>query len=250
MDWQDDGQGVVYPRVCGGSLCRPTKSGWNRGLSPRVRGKLIGGQEGSIGVGSIPACAGEARVGGNSHRQPPVYPRVCGGSLMRRSSITRKPGLSPRVRGKPNGLSGPNPAIRSIPACAGEARPCTGGSSSAWVYPRVCGGSFYAVRVNLGRAGLSPRVRGKLPPAPPGQSAPGSIPACAGEAKAGPLNETSPMVYPRVCGGSLGVLQCANPALGLSPRVRGKPTPAPSASRWTRSIPACAGEALPFAIPG
>ena len=50
---------AVYPRVCGGTqnaqnaLLRP------EGLSPRVRGNLAeaGGQV--VGIGSIPACAGE-----------------------------------------------------------------------------------------------------------------------------------------------------------------------------------------------
>ncbi len=72
--------GTVYPRVCGGActsrcLCTPT-----RGLSPRVRGSL-----GAIGSlerepRSIPACAGEPKLGKHGARSHRVYPRVCGGA--------------------------------------------------------------------------------------------------------------------------------------------------------------------------
>ena len=54
----------------------------------------------------------------------------------------------------------------------------------------------------LGKAGLSPRVRGK-----PDRDARlvrcrGSIPACAGEAEGYQTNPATLEVYPRVCGGS------------------------------------------------
>ena len=51
-------------------------------------------------------------------------------------------------------------------------------------------------------------------------------------------------VYPRVCGGSTAARLRVRPAAGLSPRVRGKPAALPVAVIITRSIPACAGEAL------
>ena len=54
-------------------------------------------------------------------------------------------GLSPRVRGK---LKGMHPCLkddRSIPACAGEAAALFSLSSSTAVYPRVCGGSRWAM---------------------------------------------------------------------------------------------------------
>ena len=49
-------------------------------------------------------------------------------------------------------------------------------------------------------------------------------------------------VYPRVCGGNRRVCQAAREQVGLSPRVRGKPTTPILPSCPPRSIPACAGE--------
>ena len=53
----------------------------NRGLSPRVRGKhrVVHPVKGNLG--SIPACAGEARKRETHDRAASVYPRVCGGSM-------------------------------------------------------------------------------------------------------------------------------------------------------------------------
>ena len=52
-----------------------------------------------------------------------------------------------------------------------------------------------------------------------------------------------PTVYPRVCGGSGPFQSVRDGALGLSPRVRGKPYQRSFRNRHSRSIPACAGEA-------
>ena len=51
------------------------------GLSPRVRGKPRVDGDNLRYEGSIPACAGEAVVGGKAHHNGGVYPRVCGGSI-------------------------------------------------------------------------------------------------------------------------------------------------------------------------
>ena len=192
----------VYPRVCGGSLVvQRTRAGY-AGLSPRVRGKPTRGDRPCGGHRSIPACAGEALLGGMAHDAQRVYPRVCGGSPLPGARNSRRAGLSPRVRGKPGSSTRKCRRRRSIPACAGEATPTARCRPPATVYPRVCGGSPLRVGVALLVSGLSPRVRGKpagrrRPPA-----IPGSIPACAGEALSERPPTPSPAVYPRVCGGS------------------------------------------------
>ena len=72
----------------------------------------------------------------------------------------------------------------------------------------------------------------------------GSIPACAGEAcRKGWCMRFLP-VYPRVCGGSQASARWRMCRRGLSPRVRGKPLIFGVLITITRSIPACAGEAL------
>ena len=112
---------AVYPRVCGGSDDAPVWTDLQSGLSPRVRGKLVGLLGGGGQVGSIPACAGEASLAAVVGRRLGVYPRVCGGS--RPDGRQRRPhqGLSPRVRGKRIAVKLSHPRPRSIPACAGEA---------------------------------------------------------------------------------------------------------------------------------
>ena len=70
-------------------------------------------------------------------------------------------------------------AMRSISACAEvpQHHACT--SRCAWVYLRVCGGTFFeAFFVKVGE-GLSPRVRRYLPPCGSARQATGSISACA-----------------------------------------------------------------------
>ena len=69
------------------------------GLSPRVRGNrplaiVIG-----AGHRSIPACAGEPVSHGVCNPVLPVYPRVCGGTVVETRSSPVFQGLSPRVRG-------------------------------------------------------------------------------------------------------------------------------------------------------
>ena len=54
-------RGSVYPRACGGTHAGCGAGDHHAGLSPRVRGNLGGGAEGSAPAGSIPARAGEPR---------------------------------------------------------------------------------------------------------------------------------------------------------------------------------------------
>ena len=91
----------VYPRVCGGTggLCDLCPAG--RGLSPRVRGNHPQQQNPWIGVGSIPACAGEPLLQVLIVHQYWVYPRVCGGTDTLSRQRKTPAGLSPRVRGNP-----------------------------------------------------------------------------------------------------------------------------------------------------
>ena len=52
---------TVYPRVCGGTRDKLLRGLSVAGLSPRVRGNLIGALVLGVGTGSIPACAWEPR---------------------------------------------------------------------------------------------------------------------------------------------------------------------------------------------
>ena len=91
--------GRVYPRVCGGTAGWQSRARWWQGLSPRVRGNQTGLFRTYDSTGSIPACAGEPRGGGQIGGVGRVYPRVCGGTSGGVGIAGGGQGLSPRVRG-------------------------------------------------------------------------------------------------------------------------------------------------------
>ena len=198
-----------------------------------------------IAVRSIPACAGETYEEVVVEPVAAVYPRVCGGNLMKQYGDITTAGLSPRVRGKRPDPPAASSTRGSIPACAGETTASTFLSSSSTVYPRVCGGNGRLSSIRRRRIGLSPRVRGKRHLMVVAIKGDRSIPACAGETRRQPCPPARQTVYPRVCGGNAYHSNVSPAEAGLSPRVRGKP-PRPRRHRVNvGSIPACAGETSP-----
>ena len=195
--------------------------------------------------GSIPASAGEPSVPRFPNPRNRVYPRECGGTCMRLIAPASPSGLSPRVRGNRERFGAFYAMSGSIPASAGE--PASGFASSAvaGVYPRECGGTLSEVWAVLECPGLSPRVRGNLIPWAIDGVSGGSIPASAGEPCSHRIAGLSIRVYPRECGGTLGVALRGLSSAGLSPRVRGNPIEAPPSPKSPGSIPASAGEPPP-----
>ena len=173
----------------------------DRGSSPRVRG--------------TPCPRTRPRTA------RPVHPRVCGELGGQTDEADIAGGSSPRVRGTLPRPEQQPPAVRFIPACAGN--------------------SFDGCAVVHGRTGSSPRVRGT----PHTRGAQGElrrfIPACAGNSRASPCAFTSWSVHPRVCGELRWRPGCPAAPAGSSPRVRGTPAADRKASPSNRFIPACAG---------
>ena len=193
-------------------------------------------------LGSIPACAGEPAPPVFFDADLRVYPRVCGGTPCVGGIHRSGGGLSPRVRGNllhAFYVGGPG---RSIPACAGEPAGCAAPPDSAWVYPRVCGGTHHFGRSTTPTKGLSPRVRGNPFDGIGITGQEWSIPACAGEPSRPPASPVPARVYPRVCGGTPTRLPTPATVPGLSPRVRGNRPHGQKGLLPDRSIPACAGE--------
>ena len=216
----------VYPRVCGGTRPALHRRRPTHGLSPRVRGNLVGFDFGGDVAGSIPACAGEPCGCGCGCLRCGVYPRVCGGTSRPPIYSYHPEGLSPRVRGNLPSSTDATTSCGSIPACAGEPGGRSAGLLTLAVYPRVCGGTHLPRGNRDPRQGLSPRVRGNPEGRVDSDTMSGSIPACAGE--------------------PAGRQAARRAQEGLSPRVRGNPgRPADTPGRW-RSIPACAGEPAEF----
>ena len=106
----------------------------------------------------------------------------------------------------------------------------------------MCGGTGRSDLPLPGMPGLSPRVRGNPAQESLEIAADRSIPACAGEPFRLTLGGTVDKVYPRVCGGTDGIVRGGGGGGGLSPRVRGNLPVSLVLSDSVRSIPACAGE--------
>ena len=171
-----------------------------------------------------------------------VYPHSCGGNAACARPNATTWGLSPPVRGKLAEALGVDIRTGSIPARAGETLAELLRRSPLRVYPRPCGGNVVPRQLVAEHCGLSPPVRGKHRGQQRRRGVRGSIPARAGETCYGLGAGRFEMVYPRPCGGNLGVLADRVYSRGLSPPVRGKLVTA-----WVRvvlrwSIPARAGE--------
>ena len=215
------GANEVYPRVCGGTYDSLTCDHCGVGLSPRVRGNPYLPCPKCKVTRSIPACAGEPVRKRNCAGRQRVYPRVCGGTYDKGTPPVIAAGLSPRVRGNHHRQPRRRAAEGSIPACAGEPRRAGTAGLTAWVYPRVCGGTRHPAVGAVNGHGLSPRVRGNHHRQPRRRAAEGSIPACAGEPRRAGTAGLTEWVYPRVCGGTIAIWLFVNNQGGLSPRVRG-----------------------------
>ena len=96
--------------------------------------------------------------------------------------------------------------------------------------------------------GLSPRMRGNHPTLRPTTRYHGSIPAHAGEPRAGAETPVWGGVYPRACGGTSTCDRLNVPSTGLSPRMRGNHYHEMLRYYAQGSIPAHAGE--PTTNPG
>ena len=150
----------AYPRVCGATVrrvswCQPA---W--GLSPRVRGNPCCGLYQALGVGPIPACAGQPWQSWSVYCAPRAYPRVCGATGCWYSIRSVDRGLSPRVRGNLAQLMQRGGVVGPIPACAGQPSMMAMRSCGATAYPRVCGATGFLNDEVANMLGLSPRVRG------------------------------------------------------------------------------------------
>ena len=212
------------------------------GLSPRLRGNLVIVGLVVVGLGSIPAPAGEpggilSRIGNLA-----VYPRACGGTMLVCMCAGMMLGLSPRLRGNPVRAVDMPLGQRSIPAPAGEPKLKTFSMYSTTVYPRACGGTRQHGQAERLFHGLSPRLRGNRLLHRVEHDGQRSIPAPAGEPWPGLRQRRRAEVYPRACGGTFSRKPHSSLSEGLSPRLRGNLYLRARVPEPGRSIPAPAGE--------
>ena len=90
----------AYPRGRGGNLAPTIVDRLVTGLSPRSRGKHVDGRGSDRAARPIPAVAGETAAHGFVGMHDGAYPRGRGGNNGLPDNTSRRPGLSPRSRGK------------------------------------------------------------------------------------------------------------------------------------------------------
>ena len=105
----------------------------------------------------------------------------------------------------------------------------------------MCGEQETILSVPSDRVGSSPRVRGTGNNDHRRVSAPGIIPACAGNSCLGVAMWLSMRDHPRVCGEQPTTAETHRSTEGSSPRVRGTGTAAREPGSAVGIIPACAG---------
>ena len=115
-------RGRVYPRASGGTSQGREDAGVAPGVSPRERGNLPMRLAATLGIGCIPARAGEPPAGRLLDVAERVYPRASGGTEDNTKMIRDPQGVSPRERGNPVRGPGLHALQRCIPARAGEPR--------------------------------------------------------------------------------------------------------------------------------
>ncbi len=111
----------VDPRMRGGGFNFHNQTRPEKGRSPHARGRLMALFIANPVVGSIPACAGEARQDRRRDTKGEVDPRMRGGGQLCKDRDIDNEGRSPPARGRPYGCPAVLSGVRSIPACAGEA---------------------------------------------------------------------------------------------------------------------------------
>ena len=130
----------VDPRMRGGGSSPAPAPRARRGRSPHARGRRFRVARGARELGSIPACAGEARIRRRRRGRERVDPRMRGGGSTDTRQGGDSAGRSPHARGRRGRGRDRNACPRSIPACAGEAWRVRSGLRCSRVDPRMRGG--------------------------------------------------------------------------------------------------------------
>ncbi|MFW5397406.1 MAG: hypothetical protein XXXNARYT_003134 [Candidatus Accumulibacter regalis] len=191
----------------------------------------------------IPAPAGNAPLKSREKYPPAVHPRACGERVSGAEVAHKSAGSSPRLRGTRCRQGDAEPVLRFIPAPAGNAVSPSCGRIISAVHPRACGERCWKMRVVSPVGGSSPRLRGTLKGSSDHRRRSRFIPAPAGNALRvfSPYGEVT--VHPRACGERKSSARRARALTGSSPRLRGTRLPVICRHRFTRFIPAPAGNA-------
>ena len=150
----------AYPRSRGATTPRSSRSAARSGLSPLTRGNRGALREHLVGVGPIPAHAGQPPPSTMRREEFRAYPRSRGATDAASSQTAVGPGLSPLTRGNPSQPPWPRALRGPIPAHAGQPQAWRSAPHWSRAYPRSRGATLRVVRGRVAVQGLSPLTRG------------------------------------------------------------------------------------------
>ena len=214
------------------------------GSSPRVRGKRASLARIPAPIRLIPACTGKTNPTDNRNRASRAHPRVCGENGKAQKQTDASDGSSPRMRGKLKLCAKRCCQFGLIPAHAGKTVVALSSRLQRWAHPRACGEDVdYRPRPRP-ELGSSPRMRGKLSSTDAFFRFSRLIPAHAGKTHGNARASAGSAAHPRACGENAAALPAAEPRLGSSPRMRGKPMFLATWLMLIGLIPAHAGKTI------
>ncbi len=211
------------------------------GLSPLARGTPVFAGDDLWQARFIPARAGNTSDLYSLPLALPVYPRSRGEHQRPLFPPAGAPGLSPLARGTRQALRLALPALRFIPARAGNTPQTCTSQRRPTVYPRSRGEHQAGFDEREIEAGLSPLARGTRHRQLCCCSSSRFIPARAGNTEARRKFRIGEPVYPRSRGEHTGTSPASAFAHGLSPLARGTLPTASVRTLKKRFIPARAG---------
>ena len=214
------------------------------GSSPRGRGKQRRLFRAPLPRRLIPARAGKTDAANDEGVCWPAHPRAGGENVKVRVLTPYEGGSSPRGRGKQKADAEALKQFRLIPARAGKTRSTPTDPWSCQAHPRAGGENYERKTGQPITAGSSPRGRGKPDEGTLCVVSVRLIPARAGKTKRATRRAQPLRAHPRAGGENLAEQGWDVPALGSSPRGRGKPPRRLDRRHEGGLIPARAGKTL------
>ena len=194
-----------HPRACGANVVESFGEFCGHGSSPRMRGKPLAAPGHMALARIIPAHAGQTSGRPRCAYHETDHPRACGANRISLSTALRKPGSSPRMRGKHPCYAIHCLTLRIIPAHAGQTSLSRLASSAATDHPRACGANSTKYNARHMPTGSSPRMRGKRSHVISMTMAIRIIPAHAGQTSGHPAWSVPGTDHPRACGANTGI---------------------------------------------
>ena len=191
---------AAHPRAGGENALDSRRWSWEKGSSPRGRGKLTRVGYSRHVVRLIPARAGKTHQSSPRRTQCTAHPRAGGENARGHLCWWSRRGSSPRGRGKQRIRLQSEEKAGLIPARAGKTDRLVQDLPPAWAHPRAGGENGMSYRIDWVQFGSSPRGRGK--PRPRWHSPPprGLIPARAGKTTHAVATSSSRRAHPRAGG--------------------------------------------------